>query len=128
MSALVEVDAGNVGDRVDEVVERPRRRGRKEQEDRLGPERRQRSRAAQPVELRVAPAVEAHQPADGEPHVEGHVRHVEDRDHAAARKKQRLELGLDVDPEPPLERDDPLRVARRLAPPSSLTTRWRTAR
>ena len=68
------------------------------------------------MELRVTPAVEAHQPAHGEPHIEGHVRHVEDRDDAASGKKQRLELGLDVDPEPPLESHDPLRVARGLAP------------
>ena len=68
------------------------------------------------MELGVAPAVEAHQPADGEADVEGHVRHVEDRDDAAPRKKKRLQLGLDMDPEPPLESHDPLRVARGLAP------------
>jgi len=114
--ALVEVDAGNVGDRVHEVVERPGRSGRKEQEGGLGPERRQHSRAPQPVEMGVAPAVEAHQPSDGEPDVEGHIGNVEDRDDAAPGKKKRLELGLDVDPEPPLESNDPLRVLRGFAP------------
>jgi hypothetical protein len=68
------------------------------------------------VELGITPAVEAYQPADREPDVEGHVGHVEDRDDAAPTKKKRLELGLDVDPEPPLESHDPLRVLRGLAP------------
>ena len=49
--AAVEVDAADVGDRVDEMVERPRRRGREEEEDGLRPERRERGRAAQAMEL-----------------------------------------------------------------------------
>jgi hypothetical protein len=64
--ALVEVDSGDVRDRVHEVVERPRRRRREEEEDRLRAERRQRGGAAEAVILGRG-GEEAHQPPDVSP-------------------------------------------------------------
>jgi hypothetical protein len=69
------------------------------------------------VVLSVTPAEQVPEPADGEPDVERHVGDVENGDHASPRKEKRLQLGLDMDSEPPLELHDPLRVSRRSAPP-----------
>ncbi len=99
------------------MVERPRRRRREEEKDRLRAEGRQHRGAAKPVEPGVAAAEEAHEPPDGEPHVERHVGDVEDGDDAASREEKGLQLRLDVNSEAPLERDDSLRVARSPALP-----------
>ena len=75
--APVEVDAADVGDRVDEMVERPRRRGREEEEDRLRAEGCERGSAAQAMEIGMTPAKEPHQPSHGEADVQRHVGDVE---------------------------------------------------
>jgi uncharacterized protein (TIRG00374 family) len=111
-----EVDAADVGDRVHEVVERPRRSDWKEEENRLRAERRQDGGTTQATEVGIAAAEEPDQPSDRQADVERHVSDVQDRDEAATWEKKGLEVGLDVESEAPLEGDDSLRVRSRLPP------------
>ena len=108
--ARVEIDPAHLGDRVDEVVELPGRGNRKVEEDRLGREHGEHRGVPVAEEGQVSPAEQPHQPDDGEAHIERPVSEVERRDQTASRQEQLLQPRLDMNAEPLLERDDPLRI------------------
>ena len=83
--AGVEIEAAHLGNRVDEVVERPWRRSREEKKDRLRTDCRQHGRATQAMKLGTAPEEEPSEPPDGEPDVGDGIRNVQDGDQALSR-------------------------------------------
>jgi hypothetical protein len=65
----------------------------------------------------MAPGVEMHQEADRQCRVGHDIGDVQNPQHATVRQKQLLEPRLDMDAEPPFERDHPLGVPRGLHSP-----------
>ena len=76
---------------------------------------REHRRRAEPVVGRVAPPEQPDQPADGQADVRDRVREPEHVERVRVAQQRLLELRLDVDPGPLLERHDLLRVLERLA-------------
>ena len=88
-----------------------RRGDGEQQEHRLRAEPGRDHRSSKAVIRGVASAKQPHQPADGQADVQRRVGDVEPGDETPVRQHEPLELRLDVDSQPFLERDDPLGVA-----------------
>ena len=115
---VLEVQPADLGERVHEAVEHARRRGRKEEEDRLRSDVRKQTGAAEPVVPVVAAPEEQDEPADRERHVEEAVADVEAVNEARVAQKRTLHRGLDVEPKTLLAGDDALAVLARALPPT----------
>ena len=115
---MLEVQPADLGERVHEAVEHARRRGRKEEEDRLRSHVRKQAGAAEPVVPIVAAPEEQDEPADRERHVEEAVAEVEAVDQARVAKECTLHRGLDVEPKTLLAGDDALGVLACALPPT----------
>ena len=106
----VEVDAADVGDRVDEMVERLGGAAGKRRKTGCA-EGCERGSAAQAMEIGMTPR-KADQPSHGEADVQRHVGDVENGHEPAPRQQRGLEIGLHMNAEAALEGHDPLRVHR----------------
>ena len=109
---VLDVDAA-VGERVDEPVERPRRCGRQEVEDRQRTEVRGDGGAPLAVVVGVAPAEREREPAGREGHVADGIPGRGDVQRAGEAERDPLDERLDVEPRALLERDEPLGVPPR---------------
>ena len=107
---MLEIDAADLGEGVDEPVVHARRGGRQEEEHRLRPDVREHAGAPEAVVARVAPPVLENEPAHREGHVEEPVADVEPVQQARMTEKRALESRLDVDREAFFRGDHSIRV------------------
>ncbi len=107
---MLEIEAADLGHRVDETFERSGRRRREQEEHRLRSDERALTCAPQPV-VRGIPAAEEHEkPADRHRDVEAGVPEVEHVHCAREPEDRALQGWLDVEPETRLQGDDPLGI------------------